>query len=244
MQGQDVRAPHHRAVAVGQGEGDVGGAQPGQDLVLVGGAHPGDREHRARVAARLVHHVVQRPARVHDLVGEAGEVLQGGVVHEDHPQPCPAGRVQDRFGPRVGLTVVGAQHARVQYDRPGHLQLAQPLRGAHQYAGAGERGAQDGVEGGGAVTGGLRRTGEDRLRRLAAVVLDQEGGRRAQHAARGGVGGVLLGGGLAQRRTSSAVGREADAAGRAQLVVHRVEGGCAGHRLGHLAGPQDAVEHE
>ncbi|GAA3141263.1 hypothetical protein GCM10017687_67410 [Streptomyces echinatus] len=129
VQGEDVGAPVDGAVPVGQGDRDVGGAQCGRHVVAVGLLYPGDHQHGPLAAARLVHDVVQRSAGVDDLVGETGEVLQGRVVHEDDPQPGTAGRVEHRLGPRVGLAVLGAQGAGVQDDRPGHLQLAQPLRG-------------------------------------------------------------------------------------------------------------------
>ncbi|GAA3141269.1 hypothetical protein GCM10017687_67420 [Streptomyces echinatus] len=100
------------------------------------------------------------------------------------------------------------------------------------------------MEGGRTVAGGLRGAGQHRFRRLRAVVFDQQGGRRAEHTARGGVRRVLLGGRDAQRWARRAARGEADPAGCAQPIVHGVEGGGAGHRLGHLAGPQGAVEQQ
>ena len=71
----------------------------------------------------------QRTLGVHDLVGEAGEVGQRGVVHDDDPQPGPPGRVQHRFRPGVGARARGAQGARVQDDGVGGLQLRAAARG-------------------------------------------------------------------------------------------------------------------
>ncbi|MEY9484512.1 hypothetical protein RKD26_000306 [Streptomyces calvus] len=84
-------------------------------------------------------------------------------------QPGAAGGVEDRFGAGVdgvveqrGFAVVAgggpgvaAQGVGVQDEGVGDLQLPQPFGAADQDAGPGEVGAEDRVEGGGAVPGGL-----------------------------------------------------------------------------------------
>ncbi len=132
----------------------------------------------------------------------------------------------------------------MEHQGVGELQLPQPVPAADQDAGAGEVGAQQGVEGGGAVARRLGGSGQDRFCRLRGVVRDEEGGGGSHDAAGAGVGRVRLGGRDPQGRADVRGTRNAGAALQADVVVQGLEGRGPGGRLGELAGAQQSVQDE